>query len=164
MNRNALYAGSFDPITNGHLNIIERAAGLFDSLTVAVVVNPNKQGLFTVEERLDIIKEVTAHIPNVSTDSFDGLLADYVNSNGFCAVVRGLRSTADFESEIVMAQMNSKLYRCGTETIFLMTEPEHSFISSSVIKEVASLGGSVDALVPGYVIERINHKLREEKK
>ena len=164
MNRKALYAGSFDPITNGHLDIIERAAGLFDSLTVAVVVNPNKHGLFTVEERLEIIKRVTSHIPNVNTGSFDGLLADYVNSNGFCAVIRGLRSSADFENEIVMAQMNARLYKNGAETLFLMTEPEHSFISSSVIKEVASLGGSVDALVPGYVIERINHKLREEKK
>lgn len=164
MNRKALYAGSFDPITNGHMDIIERAAGLFDSLTVAVVVNPGKHALFTVEERLDIIKELTSRFPNVCADSFDGLLADYVNSNGFCAVVRGLRSTADFENEIVMAQMNARLYKNDTETVFLMTKPEHSFISSSVIKEVASLGGSVDALVPGYVIERINHKLREENK
>lgn len=164
MERKALYAGSFDPITKGHLNIIERAARLFDSLTVSVVVNPNKQGFFTLEERMEIVREVTSHLPNVTVDSFSGLLADYVNDNGFCAVVRGLRTAADFASELQMAQVNAGLYRNGTETVFLMTEPKYSYISSSVVKEVASLGGSVDALVPGYVIERIDHKLREEKK
>jgi pantetheine-phosphate adenylyltransferase len=164
MKSKALYAGSFDPITKGHLNIIERAARLFDSLTVSVVVNPNKQGFFTLQERMEIVREVTSHIPNVTVDSFSGLLADYVNNNGFCAVVRGLRTAADFASELQMAQVNAGLYRHGTETVFLMTEPKYSYISSSVVKEVASLGGSVDALVPGYVIERIDHKLREEKK
>ena len=164
MERKALYAGSFDPVTNGHLSIIERAARLFDSLTVSVVVNPNKQEFFTLEERMEIVREVTSHIPNVTVDSFSGLLADYVNDNGFCAVVRGLRTAADFASELQMAQVNAGLYRNGTETVFLMTEPKYSYISSSVVKEVASLGGSVDALVPGYVIERIDHKLREEKK
>ena len=164
MKSKALYAGSFDPITKGHLNIIERAARLFDSLTVSVVVNPNKRGFFSVQERMEIVKEVTSHIPNVKVDSFSGLLADYVNDNGFCAVVRGLRTAADFASELQMAQVNAGLYRNGTETVFLMTEPKYSYISSSVVKEVASLGGSVDALVPGYVIERIDHKLREEKK
>ena len=142
MDKKALYAGSFDPITNGHLNIIERAAKMYDSFTVAVVVNPNKKGLFTIEERVEIIRKVTEHIPNVSVDKFDGLLADYVNSNGFAAVVRGLRATTDFENELQMAQMNARLFKGDTETVFLMTDPEYSFISSSLIKEVASYGGS----------------------
>ena len=141
MERKALYAGSFDPITNGHLNIIERAAKMYDSFTVAVVVNPNKKGLFTIDERVEIIRKVTEHIPNVSVDKFDGLLADYVNSNGFAAVVRGLRVTTDFENELQMAQMNARLFNGDTETVFLMTDPEYSFISSSLIKEVASYGG-----------------------
>ena len=117
MDKKALYAGSFDPITNGHLNIIERAAKMYDSFTVAVVVNPNKKGLFTIDERVEIIRKVTEHIPNVSVDKFDGLLADYVNSNGFAAVVRGLRVTTDFENELQMAQMNARLFNGDTETV-----------------------------------------------
>ncbi|MBE6019994.1 MAG: pantetheine-phosphate adenylyltransferase [Clostridiales bacterium] len=159
MERKALYAGSFDPVTNGHLNIIERAAKMYDSLTVAIVINPNKTGFFTVEERAEIAREVTKHIPNVRVDTFSGLLADYVNENGFIASVRGLRATTDFENELQMAQMNAKLFTGATETVFLMTEPEYSFISSSLIKEVASLGGCVDDLVPPYVVSRIMEKL-----
>lgn len=158
MERNALYAGSFDPVTNGHLNIIERAAGLYDSLTVAIAVNPSKTGLFTIDERVEIAKAVTAHIPNVRVDTFTGLLADYVNENGFTAYVRGLRATTDFENELQMAQMNARLFTGNTETVFLMTEPEYSFISSSLIKEVASLGGSVDGLVPPYVSDKMKAK------
>jgi len=159
MERKALYAGSFDPVTNGHLNIIERAAKMYDSLTVAIVINPNKTGFFTVEERAEIAREVTKHIQNVRVDTFSGLLADYVNENGFIASVRGLRATTDFENELQMAQMNAKLFTGATETVFLMTEPEYSFISSSLIKEVASLGGCVDDLVPPYVVSRIMEKL-----
>ena len=162
MERKALYAGSFDPITNGHLNIIERAAKMYDFFTVAVVVNPNKKGLFTIDERVEIIRRVTEHIPNVSVDKLDCLLADYVNSNGLAAVVRGLRVTTDFENELQMAQMNARLFNGDTETVFLMTDPEYSFISSSLIKEVASYGGSVDGLVPEYVVSRIRSKLVEE--
>ena len=158
MERKALYAGSFDPVTKGHLNIIERAADIFDSLTVAIVVNPNKQGLFTVDEREEIMKEVTRHIPNVQTDRFSGLLADYVNDKGFTAVVRGLRNQEDFGYELQMAQMNALLFNDKTETVFLMTDPKYSFVSSSVIKEVASLGGSIDELVPAYAAERIREK------
>jgi pantetheine-phosphate adenylyltransferase len=158
MERKALYAGSFDPVTKGHLNIIERAAGIFDSLTVAIVVNPNKQGLFTVDEREEIMKEVTKHIPNVQTDRFSGLLADYVNDKGFTAVVSGLRNLEDFGYELQMAQMNALLFNDNTETVFLMTDPKYSFVSSSVIKEVASLGGSIDELVPAYAAERIREK------
>jgi pantetheine-phosphate adenylyltransferase len=162
MDIKALYAGSFDPITNGHLNIIERAARMYDSFTVAVVVNPNKKGLFSIDERVEIIRKVTEHIPNVSVDKFDGLLADYVNRNGFAAVVRGLRATTDFENELQMAQMNARLFNGDTETVFLMTDPEYSFISSSLIKEVASYGGSVEGLVPEYVVSRIRSKLEED--
>ena len=164
MNTKALYAGSFDPITNGHLNIIERASALYDSLTVAVVVNPNKKSLFTVEERVDTAKEVTSHLPNVIIDSFSGLLADYVNAEGFTAVVRGLRATNDFDNELQMAQMNALLFEKGTETVLLMTDPKYSFVSSSLIKEVATLGGDVSELVPEFVARRIENKLQEESK
>lgn len=164
MDRKALYAGSFDPVTNGHLNIIERAAGMFDSLTLAIVVNPNKNCLFSVDERVEIAKEVTKHIPNVHVDKFSGLLADYVNAGGFAAVVRGLRVTTDFENELQMAQMNARLFKGNTETVFLMTDPKYSFISSSLIKEVATLGGEVTGLVPDYVVRRIENKLQEESK
>ena len=151
MDRTALYAGSFDPVTNGHLNIIERAARMYDSLTVAVAVNPAKTGLFTVDERTAILREVTGHIPNVTVDCFSGLLADYVNSKGFTAVVRGLRDTADFENEFRMSQMNARLFTGGTETVLLITDPRYSFISSSIVKEVASLRGNVDDLVHPFV-------------
>ena len=161
MERKALYAGSFDPVTNGHLNIIERAAGMYDSLTVAIAVNPHKTGFFTVEERAEIAREVTKHIPNVKVDTFDGLLADYVNEHGFIAYVRGLRATTDFENELQMAQMNALLFTGDTETVFLMTDPQYSFISSSLIKEVAALGGAVDELVPPYVAQRMREKLSE---
>ena len=159
MERTALYAGSFDPITIGHLNIIERAAKMYDSLTVAIAVNPHKTGFFTIEERVEIAREVTKHIPNVKVDTFSGLLADYVNENGYIAYVRGLRATTDFENELQMAQMNARLFTGETETVFLMTDPMYSFISSSLIKEVASFGGSVAGLVPEYVSERIKEKI-----
>ena len=159
MERKALYAGSFDPVTNGHLNIIERAAKMYDSLTVAIAINPHKTGFFTFEERVEIAREVTKHIPNVKVDTFSGLLADYVNENGFIAYVRGLRATTDFENELQMAQMNARLFTGETETVFLMTDPMYSFISSSLIKEVASFGGSVAGLVPEYVSERIKEKI-----
>ena len=162
MERKALYAGSFDPVTNGHLNIIERAAGIFDSLTVVIAVNANKKHLFSVDERLEIMRKVTGHLSNVKVDTFSGLLADYVNEHGFDIYVRGLRATTDFENELQMAQMNARLFRGDTETVFLMTDPEYSFISSSLIKEVASYGGSVDGLVPDYVVSRIRSKLEEE--
>ncbi len=159
MERKALYAGSFDPITNGHLNIIERAAKMYDSLTVAIAINPNKTGFFTVEERVEITREVTKHIPNVDVVTFKGLLADHVNANNYTAYVRGLRVTMDFENELQMAQMNAHLFTGETETVFLMTDPKYSYISSSIIKEVASLGGSVEGLIPEYVEKRIKEKL-----
>ena len=162
MERKALYAGSFDPVTNGHLNIIERAAGLFDSLTVVIAVNANKKYLFDIDERLEMMRKVTEHISNVKVDTFSGLMADYVNGNGFEAYVRGLRATTDFENELQMAQMNARLFHGDTETVFLITDPKYSFISSSLIKEVASFGGSVDGLVPDYAASRIRSKMQEE--
>ena len=164
MDRKALYAGSFDPITNGHMNIIERAAKVYDSLTVAVVVNPNKHSLFTVDERVEIAREATKHLPNVKIDKFSGLLADYVNEQGFATVIRGLRDSVDFEKEMQMSNMNARLYTGDTETVFLMSDPAFSYISSSLIKEVASLGGDVTGLVPDYVARRIENKLQEDTK
>jgi len=153
MTKKALYTGSFDPMTNGHLDIITRASKMFDELVVGVIVNPNKNPLFTREERVAMIKEVTAQLDNVRVDSFEGLLSDYVNKNHFDAVVRGLRATSDFE-----AQMNACLFDKGIESIFLMTSPRYSFISSSMIKEVVSLNGCVDGLVPEIILKRIKEK------
>ena len=158
MTKKALYTGSFDPMTNGHLDIIERASKMFNELVVGVIVNPNKKPLFTKEERVKMIEDVTAHLENVRVDSFQGLLADYVNENHFDAVIRGLRATTDFDYEIQMAQMNDRLFDDGIESVFLMTSPEYSFISSSVIKEVVSLGGSVDGLLPDRIMDEIKAK------
>ena len=156
--RKALYSGSFDPMTNGHLDIIKRASKMFDLLVVGVIHNPNKTPLFSVDERIEMIKKATECIDNIEVDSFTGLLADYVNENHFDAVIRGLRATTDFEYEIQMAQMNSKLFDPGTESLFLMTSPEYSFISSSMIKEVVALNGSADGLVPPVVLDEIKKK------
>jgi pantetheine-phosphate adenylyltransferase len=161
MERKALYAGSFDPLTNGHLNIIERAAGIFDKLTVAIAVNPSKSGMFSTDERAAMVKEAVKHLPNVDIDIFTGLIADYVNAKGFTAYVRGLRNHTDFESELQMAQMNALLFKEGTETVFLMTDPKDSFISSSLVKEVASLGGDVDSLVPQNIADSLRKKMTE---
>ena len=155
MTKRALYTGSFDPMTNGHLDIITRAAKMFDELVVGVIVNPNKHTLFTREERVEMIKEVTADLSNVKVKSFEGLLANYVNESGFDAVVRGLRATSDFEYEIQMAQMNARLFNKGIESVFLMTSPKYSFISSSMIKEVVSLNGCVKGLVPEKILNEI---------
>ncbi|MDD6153972.1 MAG: pantetheine-phosphate adenylyltransferase [Eubacteriales bacterium] len=156
----ALYTGSFDPLTSGHLDLIRRSSKMFDTLVVGVIVNPNKKSLFTCEERAEMILDETSDLPNVEVTSFSGLLADYVNANGFDAVVRGLRATSDFDYEIQMAQMNARLFNEGTESVFLMTDPKYSFISSSMIKEVVSLGGSVEGLVPEGVMNKIIAKYR----
>ncbi|MDD6299907.1 pantetheine-phosphate adenylyltransferase [Hornefia butyriciproducens] len=156
--KKALYTGSFDPMTNGHLDIITRASRMFDELVVGVIVNPAKHPLFTKEERVAMIRDITDELPNVTVDSFEGLLADYVNRNRFNAVVRGLRATTDFEYEIQMAQMNARLFDPGIESVFLMTSPEYSFISSSMIKEVVSLNGCVEGLVPKKIMDKIVKK------
>ena len=157
--KKALYSGSFDPITNGHLDIIRRASKMFDTLVVGVINNMSKTPLFTVEERVNLIKNEVKDLTNVEVTCFTGLLADFVNENKFDAVIRGLRATTDFEYEIQMAQMNAELFNEGTESVFLMTSPEYSFISSSIIKEVVSLNGKVDGLVPPAVLEKIKEKL-----
>ena len=158
MKTKALYTGSFDPLTNGHYNIIERASKLYDELTVGIIMNPAKKSLFSLQERKEMIEETMKPLGNVRVDSFSGLLADYVNKNGFNVVVRGLRSSMDFEYEIQMAQMNARLYRDNVETIFLMTNPQYSFISSSMIKEVHSLNGCVDGLIPEIILEYMDKK------
>ena len=158
MPKKALYAGSFDPVTMGHLDIIRRAAKLCDELVVGVIRNPQKSSMFTEEERIEMIKLSTSGLPNVRVDDFSGLLADYVNSNDFDIVIRGLRGTTDFDSEIQMAQLHSILYNDKVETVFLMTSPEYSFISSSMVKEVYLLDGNVDRLVSREVLEFMNSK------
>lgn len=155
MHTKALYTGSFDPLTNGHLNIIERAAKLYDELTVGIIVNPSKKSMFSLEERKSMIEETLSHLDNVNVDCFSGLLADYVNENGFNVVVRGLRAAMDFEYEIQMAHMNARLFDEHVETVFLMTDPKYSFISSSMMKEVHTLGGSIEGLVPEVILKRM---------
>lgn len=155
MHTKALYTGSFDPLTNGHLNIIERAAKLYDELTVGIIVNPSKKSMFSLEERKSMIEETLSHLENVNVDCFSGLLADYVNENGFNVVVRGLRAAMDFEYEIQMAHMNARLFDEHVETVFLMTDPKYSFISSSMMKEVHTLGGSIEGLVPEVILKRM---------
>ena len=160
MIRKVLYAGSFDPITNGHLDLINRAAKLGDHLIVGVIENQSKKAFFTVEERVDMIITATRHIPNIEIDHFSGLLADYVKKNSIDVVVRGLRATMDFEYEIQMAQMNARLYNNDVETVFFMTCPDYSFVSSSIVKEVFTLNGDIKGLVPDMVLEYMERKCK----
>lgn len=155
MKTKALYSGSFDPLTLGHMDIIARASKLYDELVIGVIGNPSKKSMFTLEEREDMLRETLRDFDNVSVDHFSGLLADYVNGNGFDVVVRGLRSATDFDYEIQMAQMNDRLFNDAVETVFLMTDPQYSFISSSVVKEVFTLGGNIDGLVPDEIYKRM---------
>ncbi|MDR2088553.1 MAG: pantetheine-phosphate adenylyltransferase [Clostridiales Family XIII bacterium] len=152
MKRKMLYVGSFDPITNGHLDLINRSAKLCDRLIVGVAENPAKKGRYSVEDRLHMLDLVISHLDNVETDSFTGLLADYAKRRGVEAVVRGLRATMDFEYELQMAHMNARLYRSGIETLFLMTDPAYSFVSSGLVSEVFLFGGNVEGLVPDPVL------------
>ena len=161
MRTKALYAGSFDPLTLGHLNIIERAAGIFDEVVVGVVVNLEKKTMFSFEERMEMIEEAVAHLPNVKVDMCDGLLADFVNDNGFSVVVRGLRGMSDFDSEQQMAQLHQYLYNDKTETVFLMSDSKYAFISSTMAKQVISLGGRGDMLVPPCVLKKMNGRLNK---
>jgi pantetheine-phosphate adenylyltransferase len=149
--------GSFDPVTNGHLDVIERAARLYDEVTVGVLVNAAKTGLFPVEERIDMLREATAGLGNIVIDSFQGLLVDYCRSHDIPVVVKGLRAVSDFDYELQMAQMNNRL--TGVETLFVATNPEYSFLSSSLVKEVAKWGGDVSALVPESVLRRLGARL-----
>ncbi len=156
----ALYAGSFDPVTLGHLDLIERSSRIFDQVVVGVVVNLEKQAFFTFEERKNMMEKVTEHLPNVSVDICDGLLADYVNSNGFNVVIRGLRGTGDFDSEQSMAQLHRHLYNENIETVFLMADAKYAFISSTMAKQVISLGGEGSDLVPPYVLEEMKRRVK----
>jgi pantetheine-phosphate adenylyltransferase len=153
----ALIPGSFDPVTNGHLDIIERTTRHFDEVIVAVIRNPQKaQALFTLEEREDMIREVTAHLPNVRIDSFKGLLIDFARKNGVSSIVKGLRAVSDFDYELQMAQMNVAL--SGIDTLFIPTAPQHSFLSSSLVREVARFGGDVTSMVPPQVAQRLKER------
>ncbi len=155
----ALYPGSFDPITNGHLDIIERASKIFDRLIVAILVNAQKQTLFTVEERMDMIREVTRRWSHVEVDHFEGLLVDYVRRRGVHTVVRGLRAVTDFENEFQMALTNRQLHP-EFESVFLMTSNEYAYLSATVVREVAQFGGPVELFVPPYVAEKLKRKFQ----
>jgi pantetheine-phosphate adenylyltransferase len=156
----AVYPGSFDPLTNGHVDIIERGARLFDRIIVALLVNAEKSPLFSVDERLDIARTVFKSLPNVEVDTFDGLLVDYVERRRAQVIVRGLRAVSDFEFEFQMALMNRRL-NGKIETVFMMPAEQYSYISSRLIKEVFALGGRVHGLVPDSVEERLRQKVKK---
>jgi len=160
MGLTALCPGTFDPVTNGHLDIIERAGQRFDAVVVGVLDNPAKQPLFSVEERVAMLKEATAPMERVSVASFTGLLVESVTTLGADVVVKGLRAVTDFDAEIQMAQMNHAL--AGVETLFMTTSPAWSFLSSSLVKEVASFGGDVSGLVPRVVAEALRERFGGE--
>jgi pantetheine-phosphate adenylyltransferase len=155
--RRAVCPGSFDPVTNGHLDIIGRASRIFDEVIVGVLINQSKQGLFTIEERIEMLREVSAPYGNVRVESFRGLLVDFCRSQEAAIVVKGLRAVSDFDYELQMAQMNIGL--AGVETLFMPTNPLYSFLSSSLVKEVAKWGGDVSAHVPELVRRRLLERL-----
>ena len=155
----AVYPGSFDPITNGHIDLIERATRIFDKLIVAVAENPGKLPLFTIEERVEMVKKTTEQFENVIVDKISGLTVDYVRQHGASVIVRGLRAISDFEYELQMALMNRKL-NSQIETIFLMPNLQYSYVKSSHIKEIAKLGACLDGLTPDLVIEMLREKFK----
>ena len=155
----AIYPGSFDPVTCGHLDIIRRAAGVFDKLIIGVLKNQSKKGFFTTEERVAMIDEVTRELKNVEVVSFDGLLVDYCEAKDVKVIVRGIRAVSDFEYELTMAQTNKQL-NAKVETLFFATSAEYSFISSSSIREIASFGGDISRFVPDIVRYRVEEKMK----
>jgi pantetheine-phosphate adenylyltransferase len=155
--RTAVCPGSFDPVTYGHLDVFARASELADEVIVAVLINQTKAGLFSIEERMEVLREVVAPFGNVKVDSFHGLLVDYCRTHSIKAIVKGLRAVSDFDYELQMAQMNYRL--AEVETLFISTNPLYSFLSSSLVKEVAKFGGDVSGLVPETVLVRLNEKL-----
>ena len=157
--RRAACPGSFDPVTNGHIDIVGRAAALFDEVIVAVGVNKSKTRLFSPEERMEMLTEASAPYPNVTVAGFDGLLTDFCRDHDVHAIVKGLRAVSDFDYELQMAQMNSSL--SGIETVFVPTSPAYSFLASSLVKEVARFGGDVSGLIPGFVLTRLTQRLAE---
>jgi pantetheine-phosphate adenylyltransferase len=158
--RRCVCPGSFDPVTNGHLDVIERAAALFDDVVVAVLVNLSKQSMFSVDDRIAMLTEVTGHLPNVTVEGFQGLLVDFCRRRDIPAVVKGLRAVTDFDYELQMAQMNHRL--SGLETMFVAANPYYSYLSSSLIREVAVHGGDVSGLVPDTVLHRLGNRLEND--
>jgi pantetheine-phosphate adenylyltransferase len=159
MGLTALCPGTFDPVTNGHLDIIGRASQTFEAVVVGTLENPSKQPMFALEERVAMLKEACSGMPNVTVVSFRGLLVDFARSQGDAVIVKGLRAVSDYEYEIQMAQMNHRL--AGVETLFMSTSPNWSFLSSSLVKEVARLGGNVSGLVPDHVRAALDDRLEE---
>ncbi|WP_280238889.1 pantetheine-phosphate adenylyltransferase [Nocardia abscessus] len=155
----ALCPGSFDPVTYGHLDVFTRVAAQFDEVVITVMINPKKQGMFTVEERIEMLRESTAHLGNVRVDSWQGLTVDFAREQGITAIVKGLRDAGDFGYELQMAQMNKKL--SGVDTFFIATNPSFSFLSSSLVKEVAAYGGDVSDMLPPSVHKRLLNRLAE---
>ncbi|MFD8910840.1 pantetheine-phosphate adenylyltransferase [Streptomyces sp. NPDC059575] len=158
--RRAVCPGSFDPITNGHLDIIARASRLYDEVYVAVMINKSKQGLFDIDERMALIRDVTAEYANVRVEAHHGLLVDFCKERDIPAIVKGLRAVSDFDYELQMAQMNNGL--TGVETLFVPTNPTYSFLSSSLVKEVAAWGGDVSHLVPPAVLDALRDRLKRD--
>ncbi|GAA5011483.1 pantetheine-phosphate adenylyltransferase [Kitasatospora paranensis] len=157
--RRAVCPGSFDPITNGHLDIIERASRLYDVVHVAVLINKNKKGMFSIDERIELIEQTTAQLGNIKVESHTGLLVDFCRDRDIPAIIKGLRAVSDFDYELQMAQMNHGL--TGVETLFVPTSPTYSFLSSTLVKEVASLGGDVSHLLPETVHGRLVARIAE---
>ncbi|HEV8527476.1 MAG TPA: pantetheine-phosphate adenylyltransferase [Actinomycetes bacterium] len=155
--RRVVCPGSFDPVTNGHLDVIGRASKLYDEVVVAVLINQSKEGLFSVDERLEMLREVTKELGNIDVQSFEGLIVDFCRERDIPAIIKGLRAVSDFDYELQMAQMNNSL--SGVETLFVATSPLYSFLSSSLVKEVATYGGDVSGLVPAAVLDRLRDKL-----
>jgi pantetheine-phosphate adenylyltransferase len=158
----AIYPGSFDPLTNGHLDLISRGSRLFERLIVGILRNTEKQALFAIEERMEMIRDCTPELGNVEVDSFDGLLIEYAERRSANAILRGIRAISDYETELQMALLNRRM-RPETETIFLMAGEEFSFISSRMIKEIVTLGGDVSSFVPGPVAERLRRKFPAQR-
>jgi pantetheine-phosphate adenylyltransferase len=157
--RRVVCPGSFDPVTNGHLDVITRAAQLYDEVVVAVFLNPSKTALFSTEERVELLREVTKKLDNVRVERFEGLIVDFCRANDISAVVRGVRAVTDFDYEMQMAQMNYN--QAGVETLFMTTNPLYAFLSSSLVKEFAKFGGDVSGLVPPVVLDRLGSRLRD---
>lgn len=156
--RRVVSPGSFDPVTNGHLDIIARAARLYDEVVVAVLINISKKSLFTVDERVEMLNELTKEYRNVRVEKFHGLIVDFCRANDISAIIKGLRAVSDFDYELQMAQMNYRM--AGVETLFMTTNPLYAFLSSSLVKEIAQYGGDVTGLVPAAVAQRLAGRLR----
>ncbi|KIH97929.1 phosphopantetheine adenylyltransferase [Streptomonospora alba] len=159
--RRVVCPGSFDPVTNGHIDIIGRAARQYDEVVTAVLTNVNKRGLFSVDEKVEMLRECTADVGNVTISQFSGLLVDFCRDNGIGAIIRSLRSVSDFDYELQIAQMNYRL--SGVETLFMTANPQYSFLSSSLVREIAQYGGDVSSLVTPYVEQRLRDKYKSRE-